>query len=712
MVLPGAFAEVAAVLLVAAGVGLAGTWLRQPLIVSFILVGLVVGPAGFGLVAHHEQIELFASVGIALLLFVVGLKLDLQMVRTVGPVALATGLGQVVFTSAIGYLIVRVLGYDPVAAIYIAVALTFSSTIIIVKLLSDKREIDALHGRIAIGLLIVQDLCVIAALIALTSLGGGTPDGPSRMQIAAGGVALVTTVLAMMRWVMPVLARALARSTELLVLFAIAWAVSLAAIAEGLGFSREVGAFLAGVSLASTPYRDSIGSRLVSVRDFLLLFFFIDLGSRLELGFIGDSLHAATVLSIFVLIGNPIIVMVIMGTMGYRKRTGFMVGLAVAQISEFSLILGALGVSLGHISPEVMGLITSVGLLTITLSTYLIIYSGPLYERLAKLLGIFERKMAYRERADDTLQEGENDILLFGLGRYGGSITRHLLGRGRRVVGVDFDPEALARWRERGLPVFFGDAADPELFEVLPLRGTKWVISTTPDLETNRLLLQHLAARQFDGRIAIACRSAEDADALQTAGATLLLRPFLDAAEQAADAIMSASERLGAVVTAAPGLREVRLAAGSMWAGVRLAEIPLSAEFGVAVLAVNRPGRSLFHPGPDVQLFPGDRLILTGEPHQLDRAVEYLGRVELTTDEADDVAVEEIDVGGAPGWLNRSIAALDLRQRFGVTVVGIRRHDAITAPDIHVPLGTGDTLLIAGRTDDLRRVRAEAAGAL
>jgi Kef-type K+ transport system membrane component KefB/Trk K+ transport system NAD-binding subunit len=705
MPLPSAFAEIAAILLVASAVGLVGTWLRQPLIVSLILVGLLVGPAGIGVVTHHEQIELFASVGIALLLFVVGLKLDLQMIRTVGPVAVATGLGQVLFTSILGYGITLALGFDSIASLYIAVALTFSSTIIVVKLLSDKREIDALHGRISVGFLIVQDLCVIVALIVLTSIGSGDAGaGPSRVQVAVSGVLFVAAVLAAMRWMIPAVTRWMARSLELLVLFGITWAVALSAIAEALGFSREVGAFLAGVSIASTPYRDAIGSRLVTVRDFLLLFFFIDLGSRLDIGLLGASLQPALVLSLFVLVGNPIIVMIIMGAMGYRKRTGFLAGLTVAQISEFSLILGALGVSLGHITPEAMGLITTVGLVTITLSTYLIIYSAPIYARLASVLGVFERRTPYRESgAEHDQQRTPSDVILFGLGRYGGSIVRHLLRRNRRVTGVDFDPEALARWRAEGLQVFYGDAADPELFEHLPLDGVKWAISTTPDLETNRLLLKQLAHHGYTGRVAIACRSAQDAEALESAGADLLLRPFLDAAEQAADAITSATERLAAVASAAPGLREIRLGPGSVWAGRRLGDVPLSTDYDVTVLAVSRSGRSTFNPGPDMQLFPGDRLVLSGDPDQIARAVDFLARVDFAEDEQTDVAVEELALSAAPGWVGRSIAELDLRHRFGVSVVAVGRGQKLAAPQLHTPLHRDDRIVVAGRREDIER---------
>lgn len=708
-----AFTEIALTLLAAAGLGAAGLWLRQPLIVAFIAVGILVGPAGVGLVTRHEQIELLASIGIALLLFVVGLKLDFHTIRTLGPVALATGLGQIVFTSVIGYLIAWALGFPPLTAIYLAVALTFSSTIIIVKLLSDKREIDALHGRIAVGFLIFQDLAVILAMIGITALGAGRGEEQSLAVHAAlilvRGLGFLAAVTALAVWVLPALTTYLARSPELLVLSGIAWAVALAAMGESLGLSKEVGAFVAGASLASTPYREAIGSRLVTVRDFLLLFFFIDLGARLDLSLMGATLGAALIFSVFVLVGNPLIVMAIMGYMGYRKRTGFLAGLTVAQISEFSLILGALGVSVGHIGADTMGLITTVGLVTIGLSTYMIIYSGPLYQWLAPWLNWFERRTPYRETAVDDGASGTADVLVLGLGRYGGGIVRHLRLRGRKVVGVDFDPEALARWRAEGLPVVYGDAEDPELFDHVPLNQVSWVVSTAPDVETNRILLRHLRERNYRGKTAVACRSADEGDLLRLDGADVLLRPYADAAEQAADAITVAADRLAAVATAVPGIREVRLSSASIWAGKRIAEVPLRSEFGATVLAVSRGGRNFFNPGPDFQLFPGDRLVLAGDPPALERASDYLSRVDVPgpDDAGEDFAVEEIAVRDLPGWAGRTLASLQLPQRFGIHVLAVAPEgERFRAPDPQRPFSAGDRLVLAGPREGVRLARA------
>ncbi len=533
------FTEMAVLLLLAAVIGAIGIRLRQPLIVAFIAVGILVGPSVLGWVSANDQVDLLAKLGIALLLFVVGLKLDLHIIRTMGPVALATGLGQVFFTSIVGYFIAVWLGMGLVTALYVAIALTFSSTIIIVKLLSDKREVDALHGRIAIGFLIVQDIVVVLVMIGLTALGktgDATTLGREAIEVLIKGVLFIAIIGLLMRYVLTPLLHQLARSPELLVLFAIAWAVALGAAGTHLGFSKEVGAFLAGVSLASTPYREVIGARLVSLRDFLLLFFFIDLGAGLDLSMLGAQVVPAIILSLFVLVGNPLIVMVILGAMGYRKRTGFLAGLTVAQISEFSLILGALGLSLGHIDTHTMGLITLVGLITISASTYMILYSHLLYEWLSPWLGPFERKQPWREATQaGSPEQGGYDVILFGLGRFGAGIAQELRQRGYRVLGVDFDPDLIRRLEGLGYAVRYGDAEDPEFLATLPLDRAQWVLSSLREMPVNLALLHGLRDHGYDGCVAVTAHTATDARLLKQAGTDQVLIPYSDAAAEAVD---------------------------------------------------------------------------------------------------------------------------------------------------------------------------------
>ncbi len=540
------FVQIGAVLGVAVlGAGLA-QFLRQPLIVAFIAVGIVLGPSALGVIEEQSEIDLFARLGIALLLFVVGLKLDLHIIRTVGPVALSSGLGQVVFTSVVGYLIAVALGMGHVESIYVAVALTFSSTIIIVKLLSDKREVDSLHGRIAVGFLIVQDIVVVLVMIALTAFGQAGADtsiGFEALMIVVKGAAMLVTVAVLIRYVLPRLLEHLAHSSELLMLFAIALAVLGASAGDALGFSKEVGAFLAGVSIASTRYREQVAARLVSLRDFLLLFFFIQLGATLDLGALGAQLGPALLFSVFVLVGNPLIVIAIMGYMGYRKRTGFLAGLAVAQISEFSLILAALGLELGHVDRETVGLITLVGLVTISASTYMIIYSHVLYERLAPWLSVFERARPYREMDRPAGEEGDVDVLLVGLGRFGAVVAETLRERGARLLAVDFDPEAVRMHARDGYSVHYGDAEDPEFVASLPLSRAKWVVSTVRDRYITRMLLNGLREQGYRGKVAVSASSRRDAREFEEMGVDLVLVPYADAARETADRLMPSLRR-------------------------------------------------------------------------------------------------------------------------------------------------------------------------
>ena len=552
------FYELTALMVLASVAGFIGVGLRQPMIVSFIAVGVLTGPSVLDIVQSRENVELLAELGVAVLLFLVGLKLDLKLVRSLGRVSLATGLGQVLFTSVIGFGIGLALGLDRLTSLYVAVALTFSSTIIIVKLLSDKKEVDSLHGRIAIGFLIVQDLVVVLSMMVLSAFGMG-PQAASGGHVLTHiatvmmyGVAMLVLVGLFIRFLATPLITRIARSPELLITFAIGWAALLAALGNYLGFSKELGGLLAGVSLASTPFREAIVARLASLRDFLLLFFFISLGMHLDLGRLGTQLFPAIIFSLFVLIGNPLIVMIIMGAMGYRKRTSFLAGLTVAQISEFSLIFMSMGLLLGHVAPESLALVTLVGLVTIALSVYLITYSHTLYGWLEPLLGVFDRRVPVPEEAHDqqVLCKERYDILLFGLGRYGAALAEHLIKEGFCLLGVDFNPEEVRRWRQLGYAAVYGDASDQEFIGSLPLKGAKCVVSAISqhDLglthEDPRLvLMEELRRQRFSGKIAVSMQRTidrEEINMLEARGADFVLLPYYDAAQQAAQRLKGA----------------------------------------------------------------------------------------------------------------------------------------------------------------------------
>jgi Kef-type K+ transport system membrane component KefB len=525
------FADIAVILIVSALGGLAAILLRQPLVVAFVVVGVVVGPSALGLVAPGEELELLANLGVAVLLFVVGLKLDLHVVRRLGPVAIVVGGLQVALVAAGGFALALLLGLDLVSALYVGIGLAFSSTIIVIKLLSDRRQIDDLHGRLAVGILIVQDVIVVLAMIAVVATGEQErPLVDALVEVGLRSLVLVLVLAVLMRYVLTPLVHALARAPDLLLLFAIAWAVVLAALGQWIGIGTELGAFLAGFSLASTPYRDAIGSRLVTLRDFLVLFFFIDLGSRLNLGEAQDEVLAALVLSAFVLVGKPLVITVLLTLMRYRSRVALETGLSLAQISEFSLILAALGLRLEQIDEETTTLLTVVALLTIAVSSYLLLNAEPISRRLQRPLERLERGDSERFRLREHAEPP--DVVVIGLGRFGEGVVSGLRQRGLRVLGVDFDPVALSRWAEQGVDVLYADAEDPELAAILPLPHSGWIVSTIRRTDANLALLSGLHHAGFAGRVAVAAHHRADGERLRAAGADRVLYPYASAARE------------------------------------------------------------------------------------------------------------------------------------------------------------------------------------
>lgn len=549
LITQSSFTEVAVLLVLAAIMGFIGLLLRQPLIVSFIAVGLISGPSVLDIVQSKDQIELLSELGIAVLLFLVGIKLDVKLIRSIGGVSVMTGLGQVAFTSIIGYFIGLAIGLNHITSLYVAVALTFSSTIIIVKLLSDKREIDSLHGQIALGFLIVQDLVVVVAMIVLAAIGIGSGHGGSEdasvWRVAITGMGLLLFVIVFVRYIANPLTAKLAKAPELLVIYAIAQAALFAAIGDLVGLGMEVGGLLAGVALASTPFRESIAARLAPLRDFLLLFFFIALGATLDLSLLGAHITGAIIFSLFVLIGNPLIVLAIMGMMGYRKRTGFLAGLTVAQISEFSLIFIAMGISLGHVQQDILGLVTLVGIVTIAASTYMITYSHQLYAVFEPIIGVFERAGAPREQSTEQHSEDTYPVIIFGLGRLGTAVATRLKEKGIKVLGLDFNPSAIKRWNYLGLDTEYGDVTDAEFVADLPLRHAHWVVSTIPhhhtglsSEDTRRTIVQLTRSGGFTGKLATVSQSKAETEELKLLGVDLVLEPFQDAADRASELLL------------------------------------------------------------------------------------------------------------------------------------------------------------------------------
>ncbi len=500
--------------------------LKQPLVIGYILSGIIVGPSLLNLVTSPETMGIFAHIGIALLLFTVGLSLNPRMIKDVGKVSIITGLGQVIFTSGIGFFIATALGFSTVVSLYIAVALTFSSTIIIMKLLSDNGDTDTLYGKIAIGFLLIQDLVVVLVLIVVASLSGGFSLQALAFGLLVKGVGLLGALSVASYYLLPRITKLIAKSQEFLLLFSIGWCMAFASLTYALGFSIEIGALLAGVTLAMSPYRYEISSKMRPLRDFFIVLFFILLGSQMEFLDISTQIIPIIVFSAFILIGNPIIVMTLMGLLGYTKRNSFFAGLTVAQISEFSLIFISLGITVGHLSKEVLSLVTVVGLITIAGSTYMILYADKLYTYLERYLSIFERR---GKKVDDYKYKGKGsyDIILFGYNRIGFDILKAFESLKKSFLVVDYSPDVIKHLTEREISSHYADVNDAELFEELDFSKVKMAISTIPKVQSNILLINKIKEVKPSVIVIVVANNIDDALLLYETGATYVFLPHM-----------------------------------------------------------------------------------------------------------------------------------------------------------------------------------------
>ncbi len=468
--------------------------IRQPPIIAYLIAGIIVGPVGLGIMSQtapaSEFIQTFAHIGVAFLLFIVGLNLDIRVFKELGKVALGAGLTEVFITGTIGFLITLGLGFQFHAALYLGAALAFSSTVVVVKILADKREIDTLHGRITLGILIIEDIVAAIALMAFPLIESGSWLGIARQLGMA--VVLIAVIIGCATLFHKKLLDYLARSQESLFLFGIAWALILATLFDMLGFSLEIGALVAGMSLASSKYNLELGGKIKPLRDFFVVLFFVFFGSQLTAALSLPLIGKALLLSLFVIVGKPLIVMSVLKGFGFTKRTNFLASSNLAQISEFSLILLLLGFTLGHISQEIMSLAILVALITIGISSYQIYYSKAIFTKITGLLGFFES----RKKSIAMPRERSFSVIVFGSHRLGHRIIQALRKLRIPIAVIDNNPRAILALQNEGIESIFGDAGDADFIAELPLEKAKLVISTLPDEEANLVIKDMLKRRK------------------------------------------------------------------------------------------------------------------------------------------------------------------------------------------------------------------------
>jgi Kef-type K+ transport system membrane component KefB len=526
------FYQLSLVLVLATGLALVFRMFRQPLILAYIITGFLAGPI-LGLIHNHEAFESFSQIGIVLLLFIVGLGLNTAVIKSTGKPVLLTFL---VITLGLGTLAGcagALMGFTIAESVVVAVALLFSSTIIVIKSVSDKKEQSRLYAQIAIGILLLEDIVATVALL-FVSATGGTSTTPIDFALLIGKAIGLGLLLALAgAYVMPRLSKLFAASQELLYVFALAWAFGVASLFWWAGFSIEVGALFAGVSLAHLPYARGIGTRLKPLRDFFIVLFFIGLGQKLEVNHIANAIIPALVLSVIVMVSKPLLTMLSMGVLGYTKQTGFKTAIHLSQISEFSIILVVLAHSTGVVGDNIIVTITLTALITIALSTYLMQFDGKLYRRFQKRLAIFERPDVKKE----MLSLQHYPLVLFGYREGGYEFVRTFRKMKKPYVVIDYDPDVIETLEQRHINHVYGDATDFELLDEIGVHKSELLVSALSDPAANKQLISHVSKRNKQAIFICHATSYDDAEALYEAGASYVIMPHFIGNEQINDFI-------------------------------------------------------------------------------------------------------------------------------------------------------------------------------
>ena len=404
-----------------------------------------------------------------------------------GAVASLAGIFEILITGSIGILIAIGLGFNNVTAIYLGVALAFSSTVVVVKILSDKKEIETLHGKIAVGILIIEDFVAALALMLVPIIKAGWDFEVVFRQILTillliAGIVLFSTLI------LNKFMNYLARNQEAMFLFGIAWALVLATLFSKLGFSLEIGALIAGISLASGKYALELGGKMKPLRDFFVVLFFVFFGSQLIGPIDYFVVKTAIIFSAFIILGKPIIVMTVLKIFGYKKRTNFLAASSLAQISEFSLILVLLGYSLGYLNQSIMSIAVLTAIITIAISSYSIYYSHKIFDKISRFLNIFDgTKLEVKNVKDESY-----DIILFGYHRIGHKIANKLFKRSKKILIVDYNPRVVLALLKQKANALYGDASDKYFLNELPLDKAKLIISTIPEEQANLFIREAL----------------------------------------------------------------------------------------------------------------------------------------------------------------------------------------------------------------------------
>lgn len=523
------FIQFATVLSLASLLGYLVFKLKLPLVVAYLLTGVLLSIVSVFDIHSSGVFTVLPEVGIAFVLFLIGMELDLREIKALGKPIIFASLGQILLSTLAGFAIAGALGFSVNESLFLGLGLSFSSTVVVIKMLLDKRDLTSLYGKLAIGILLLEDLVAIVVLMGI-SVGSsvfqlGLQNSLPFVTFALKAVGLFFLTFLLSKFVIEKVFDAVAKSVELLFLTALTWCFIFTALAIAINFSVVIGAFLAGVALASSPYHLQIQGKIKPLRDFFVTLFFIYLGTEAKIADLIEHPATIIILTLYALTIKPIIYMAILGIFGFRKHTIFQTALNLSQISEFSLVMLLVGFKAGLISQSTLSVMAAVGVLSIVVSSIFVSQSRRIFTLMMPLVRFFEHRSKTHFLETRIEEEIDEHIVVIGAHRVGEPVINYLQKQKIPFIVVDFNPHIVEQLRERGINVIFGDISDPEIINSLKLEKAKLIISTIITMPDNEMLLEECHRRKVSAKIVVRAADLAHANALKDLGADYVVLP-------------------------------------------------------------------------------------------------------------------------------------------------------------------------------------------
>ena len=725
--------------------GLLASLLRQPAILGYLIGGIIVGPGGLGVIKELIQVETLAQFGVAFLLFALGVEFSFAELKKVQGISLGGGGLQIVFTILITALTMGILGWDtsPIQGIFLGAILSLSSTAVVLKCLMERNEMASPQGQIMLGILVVQDLALGLMLAVLPALnqpeGGVIFEAVGRSLLLIGLFALGAVIAGI--WVIPKLLQFLAKteSKELFLLGVVALCLGIALLTEHLGFSIEMGAFVAGLMISEVEYADQTLTYVEPISDIFAALFFVAVGMLIDPVFLWEHLELIIGLMLLIVAGKTLIIIPIVKLFGYSWRTSIITGLGLAQIGEFSFVLASAGQGLGLVSRRVYLLIVGTTALTLMITPFILQFAPKLLDWIEEkwdLSNLLENSQKITNISEDLPQQ--NHIIVCGYGRVGRNLVQLLQSHNYAVIVIDQSEKTVQELRNNQIPYLYGNAASLHVLEAAGVDRAASMAIALPDPMSTRLCLKRSLEFSPNLDVIVIADRDKDIELLYQLGAKEVVQPEFEASLELSNHVLTKMGLGGDKIQqemqkirqsqysdfrpkqsaqeVARDLQQATQEMNSKWyalptnsplMGMTLEESNIRPMTGISIMAIRRfTGEEIDYPDGQVRLEKDDKLLVVGEAAALE-TLDQLAKGEVTIP-AESISCQWLNIPENSQVIGKSLSKLDLANRFGVQVQALRREDKFYRwPNRSLDLEAGDRLLLCGSFHDLNQARRE-----